>query len=77
LSSTLNFVFFDNFNHSCSLHIVQLRNKMKPEFLADSMSVYVEKEISACISFESIIDNFKSLEKRNDRLYKLCSLNFK
>jgi len=39
---------------------------MKPEFLANNISVYIEREISTCISFESIID----------RLYILCSLNF-
>jgi len=32
---------------------------MEPEFLADSMSVYIERGISACISSESIIDDFK------------------
>jgi len=34
LSSTLNIASFANFNHSCSLYIVRLRNKMRPEFLA-------------------------------------------
>jgi len=28
------------------------------------MSVYIEREISACISSESIIDDFQSLGKR-------------
>ena len=36
---------------------------MRPEFLTNSMSVYIEREISACISSESIIDNFKSFGK--------------
>jgi len=47
------------------------------------MSVYIEREISASISSESIIDDFKSLGKRkvhlyvcNDQIYILCSLNF-
>jgi len=31
-------------------------------FLADNMSLYIEREISACISSESIVDDFKSLE---------------
>ncbi|XP_024641739.1 uncharacterized protein [Medicago truncatula] len=42
----------------------KLRNKMGPGYLADSMSVYIEREISASISSESIIDDFKSLGKR-------------
>lgn len=37
-------------------------------FLVDSMSVYIEREISECISSESIIDDFKSLGKRKVRL---------
>ena len=41
----------------------KLRNKMRHEFLADSMSVYIEREISACISSESIFDDFKSIRK--------------
>jgi len=41
---------------------------MEPGFLADSMSVYIEREISASISFESIIDDFKSLGKRKVHL---------
>jgi hypothetical protein len=41
---------------------------MESEFLADSMPVYIEREISACISFESIIDDFKSLGKRKSSL---------
>ena len=45
-----------------------LRNKMGHGFLADSMSVYIEREISACISSESIIDDFKSLGKRKVHL---------
>jgi len=37
---------------------------MGPEFLAYNISVYIEREISTCISFESIIDDFKSSRKR-------------
>jgi hypothetical protein len=33
-------------------------------FLADSMSVYIERKITAYISSKSIIDDFKSLGKR-------------
>jgi len=36
---------------------------MGPEFLTDSMSVYIEREINVCISFESIIDDFTSFGK--------------
>jgi hypothetical protein len=64
LSSILNFVSFANFSHSCSLHIVKLGNKMGHEFLADNMSVIIEREISACLSSESIIDDFKPPRKR-------------
>jgi len=46
----------------------KLRNKMGPRFLANSMSVYIEREISASISSESIIDDFKSLGKRKVHL---------
>jgi len=46
----------------------KLKNKMGPGFLADSMSVYFEREISVYISSESTIDDFKSLEKRKVHL---------
>jgi hypothetical protein len=39
----------------------KLRNKMDDGFLGDSMIIYIEREISASISSESIIDDFKSL----------------
>jgi hypothetical protein len=39
----------------------KLRNKMDDGFLGDSMTVYIERDISASISSESIIDDFKSL----------------
>ncbi|KAK2357877.1 hypothetical protein QL285_095109 [Trifolium repens] len=42
----------------------KLRNKMKGRFLANSMTVYIEKEISASISSDSIINDFKSLGTR-------------
>jgi len=32
------------------------------KFLADSMSVYIERKVTAYIRSESIIDDFKSLE---------------
>jgi hypothetical protein len=42
----------------------KLRNKMKGRFLANNMTVYIEKEISASISSDSIINDFKSLGTR-------------
>ncbi|XP_058777057.1 uncharacterized protein LOC131651407 [Vicia villosa] len=42
----------------------KLRNKMDDEFLGDSMTVYIEREISSSINSESIIDDFKSLGTR-------------
>jgi hypothetical protein len=46
----------------------KLRNKMDDGFLGDSMTVYIEREISASISSESIIDDFKSLGTRKTLL---------
>jgi len=37
---------------------------MGPEFLANNMYVYIEREISEYISSESITDDFKSSGKR-------------
>ncbi|XP_058742087.1 uncharacterized protein LOC131614532 [Vicia villosa] len=42
----------------------KLRNKMDARFLRDSMKVYIKREISANISSESIIEDFKSLGTR-------------
>jgi len=42
----------------------KLRNKMGPGLLVESMTIYIERKISACISSETIIDDFKSLVKR-------------
>ena len=36
----------------------RLRNKMKDDFLMDSMVLYIEKEIVAKFGKESIIDDF-------------------
>jgi ribosomal protein L31E len=35
----------------------KLRNKMKGQFLADSITVYIEREINVSISSNSIIDD--------------------
>ncbi|XP_004497270.1 uncharacterized protein [Cicer arietinum] len=44
--------------------ISRLRNKMEANFLADNMAVYIEREIAASISSESIIDDFKLIKER-------------
>ncbi|XP_024640619.1 uncharacterized protein [Medicago truncatula] len=44
----------------------RLRNKMGSGFLNDTMTVYIEREISASISSESVIDDFKLVGSRND-----------
>lgn len=41
-----------------------LRNKIECRFLAGSMTIYIERETSECISFESIIDDIESLGAR-------------
>lgn len=43
----------------------RLRNKMEDDFLADSMMLYIEKEIADQFSTDSIIDEFKSLKTRS------------
>ncbi|XP_074265702.1 uncharacterized protein LOC141588147 [Silene latifolia] len=42
----------------------RLRNKMEDDFLADSLVIYIEREISKSFSTESIVDDFKSLKNR-------------
>lgn len=37
---------------------------MGGEFLIDNMKVYIERKVSESITYESIIDEFKSLEIR-------------
>jgi len=44
----------------------RLRNKMGSEFLNDTMTVYIEREICASISSELVIDDFKLVGSRND-----------
>ena len=46
----------------------KLRNKMKGRFLADSMTVYIEREIAASISSDSIINYFKLLGTQSEIL---------
>ncbi|KAK9073296.1 hypothetical protein SSX86_007620 [Deinandra increscens subsp. villosa] len=46
----------------------RLRNKMSDEYLADSLVIYVEKEIADKFDSESIIDEFKALKGRRAEL---------
>jgi len=42
----------------------KLRNKIKDEFLTDSLMVYIEREVATTISIDSIIDDFRDSKKR-------------
>jgi len=42
----------------------KLRNKIKDEFLTDSLMVYIEREVATTISIDSIIDDFWYSKKR-------------
>ncbi|XP_057431672.1 uncharacterized protein LOC130724460 [Lotus japonicus] len=46
----------------------RLRNKMGGDFLADSMVVYIEREIASIFSSDSIMDAFKSMKERRAAL---------
>ncbi|XP_073137186.1 uncharacterized protein [Henckelia pumila] len=50
------------------LLITSLRNKMEEELLADSMIVYIEREFTAKIDTDSIIDEFYSMKNRMTHL---------
>ncbi|KAK4602034.1 hypothetical protein RGQ29_011206 [Quercus rubra] len=41
-----------------------LRNKMEDEFLSDTMMLFIERDIAATISTDSIIDDFEDLKRR-------------
>jgi len=41
----------------------RLRNKIKDEFLTDSLMVYIEREVVATINIDSIIDDFRDSKK--------------
>ena len=41
-----------------------IRNKMKDEFLSDTMMLFIERDIAATISTDSIIDDFEDLKRR-------------
>ena len=40
-----------------------LRNKMEDEFLSDTMMLFIERDIAATISMDSIIDDFEDLKR--------------
>ena len=46
----------------------RLRNKMEDEFLANSLVIYIEREIAESFSSDLIIDDFKSLKERRAAL---------
>ena len=41
----------------------KLRNKMEAEFLASTMIIYIERDIATNFSSDSIIEDFKSIER--------------
>jgi len=41
----------------------RLRNKIKDEFVTDSLMVYIEREVIVTVSIDSIIDDFQDLKK--------------
>ena len=43
----------------------KLRNKMEVEFLASTMIIYIERDIATTFSSDSIIEDFKLLNKGN------------
>jgi len=42
----------------------RLRNKIEDEFMTDSLMVYIEREVSATITIDSIKNDFRDLKKR-------------
>ena len=43
---------------------IRLRNKMKDEFLANNLVIYIEKEITEAFSSDLILDDFVDLKER-------------
>jgi hypothetical protein len=43
---------------------IRLRNKIEDEFLIDSLMVYIEREVAATISIDSIIDGIRDSKTR-------------
>jgi c-di-AMP phosphodiesterase-like protein len=42
----------------------RLRNKIEDEFMTDSLMVYIEREVSATITIDTNINDFRDLKKR-------------
>lgn len=57
-----NFYIYKSFT-AMKLINTRLKNKMKDEFLAESMAIYIEKEIAEMFSSYLIIDYFKILKE--------------
>lgn len=51
----------------------RLRSKMEADFLEDSMTINIEREIDVRIDFETVIDDFKLVK---DNMFKvfLCNI---
>ena len=43
---------------------IRLRNKIEDEFLTNSLMLYIEKEIAATLSTDSIIDDLRDMQAR-------------
>ena len=41
-----------------------IHNKMEDEFLSDAMMLFIERDIAATISTNSIIDDFENLKRQ-------------
>jgi len=46
----------------------RLHNRMKNDFLADYLIVYIEKEVAERFSIDMIIDDFYSMKERRVQL---------
>ena len=47
---------------------IRLRNRMKDDFLANYLIVYIEKEIAERFTIDMIIDDFYSMKERRAQL---------
>jgi hypothetical protein len=47
---------------------IRLRNRMKDDFLANYLIVYIEKEIAERFTINMIIDDFYSMKERRAQL---------
>ena len=46
----------------------RLRNKMDDDFIADSLVLYIEKDIAKLFSLDSILDDFNNVRERRVQL---------